>query len=88
MQDLAKGLDHFGWQDKARWGIALDGGQSCTGGQALAGLPLVEGVAVVGQQGEQLGLGVVEVKDHGRTETAQQGGHRFLGNALKNPLLL
>ena len=48
---------------------------SAIDGQALPGFPAVEGVAVVREQVQQLGIGVVEFKHHGRGEVAQDRGH-------------
>ena len=80
-------MHHFGGQYGACWGLAFDGRQGGTGRQTLTGLPLVEGVAVVCQQGEQLGLAVFNMQNHRGTEAAQQRGHWRVGNAVKDPLL-
>ena len=43
----------------------------------MSRFPAVERVGVVRQQGQQLGVGVVEVQHHRRAETAQDGRHGF-----------
>ena len=45
--------------------------------QSLAGFPTIEGVAVMGQQMDQLLIRIVKSQNHRRRETAQQGGHRL-----------
>jgi hypothetical protein len=48
------------------------GGLDAAERQALAGFPAVEGVAVVGQQHQQVGIGQAVVQHHRGREVAQQ----------------
>lgn len=54
---------------------------STSQGQALTGLPAVEGVRVMGQQCQQLCVGVVKVQHYGRGKAAQDGRHRLFSDA-------
>ena len=70
-------------------GLVVHGGavHSRHGGfqaQALRGFPAVEGIGVVRQHGEQLGIGVVVDQVHRGTEAAQQGRHGLLRHVLKH----
>ena len=56
--------------------------------QALCGFPAVEGIAVVGQQGEQFGLGEWVVQQDGGAQAAQQRGGGLAGDAGEGPRLL
>jgi hypothetical protein len=49
---------------------------SCAQCQSLTRFPAVEGVFVVGQQGQQLCIGQLDVELYRRAEPAQQRGHR------------
>ena len=49
-----------------------DGLERTAQGQALCRFPAVEGVGVMGQQHQQLGVGVVALQHHRGAETAQQ----------------
>ena len=74
-QHAAHGVDEGGVEH--RFAFAADRAQQARGGQALAGVPAVEGVAVVLQQHQQVGVGQGLDQDHRRREAAQQRGHRL-----------
>ena len=53
-------------------------GEQAVQGQALAGFPAVERIAVVAQQDQQVGVAEAVDEDHRRREAAQQREHRRL----------